>query len=43
VLDEDESQRSTELRYQESAADEDESFAEALHASVILALGQKTR
>ena len=41
VIDKNEAQRSTELRYQKSADDEDESFAEALHAFVILALGQK--
>ena len=38
MFDEDETQRSAELRDQDSAAYEDESFAEALHASVILAL-----
>jgi hypothetical protein len=36
VIDENEAQRSAELRDQQSAGDEDESFAEALHAFVIL-------
>src|SRR5271170_1696886 len=39
MVDEDETQRSAQLRYHQSAGDEDESVAETLHASVILALG----
>lgn len=38
MVDEDETERSAQLRYHESAGDEDESVAETLHASVILAL-----